>query len=121
MESINTVEIDSPEGKLYRKWCVVYDYRTGAVMHIHQNIAPSKEEICPPNKLAEDAIKQATNAMERVPIDLACDKEFLKVGHPSEDTPLEPDIYYYVDLESNKVLWKRVPQPQMYLGKTKNC
>ena len=110
MEFITRVGIDEKDSAPYRQWCVVYDYRTGAVIHTHEYIALSQKEACPLDELAEQAIEQAVCAIEQAPIDLGLDEEFLKVGYPSEDTPLEPDIRYYVDLKSGNVLWKKVPQ-----------
>jgi hypothetical protein len=81
---------DSP----HTQWCVVYDRRTGAVVHIHQNIAVSSNDACSASELESAAIEQA---------DRRLDREFLSTARPADDTPLDFNARYRVDLESGSV------------------
>jgi hypothetical protein len=83
----------------YKQWCVVYDRRTGAVVHIHQYIALSgSDEARSADELGSQAMEQATERL---------DSEFLDVAHPADDTPLESNTRYSVDLESVSVRYEK--------------
>ena len=85
----------------HEQWCVVYDRRTGAVVHIHQYIALSgSDQALSADDLASQAIEQAA---ERV-----FDKDFFDVAHPAHDTPLGFNNHYSVDLESGSVRYEKL-------------
>lgn len=87
------------------QWCLVYDRRTGAVVHIHQYIAASRDEAGSPNQLASQAIEQASKRQGR---------EFLEVAYPADDAPLDFNARYRVDPASARVssetLWRSQPK-----------
>ncbi len=83
----------------YKQWCVVYDRRTGAVVHIHQFIALSSDEARSEDELASQAIEQATRRFG---------KDFLEVAHPEDATPLDSNTRYSVDLESGAVRYEKL-------------
>lgn len=79
------------------QWCVVYDSRSGAVIHVHQHIALSRKEACATEALASEAIEQAAKRHG---------SEFLCVAEPADDVPLDYNARYRVDLGSGHVLWE---------------
>jgi hypothetical protein len=78
----------------HTQWCVVYDRRTGAVVHIHQYVAASRADACTCEQLAEQAMEQATRRHGR---------ECLEVAYPSEDIALDFNARYRVDPGSGEV------------------
>jgi hypothetical protein len=96
----------APKGDApYTQWCVVYDRRTGAVVHIHQHIAVSSKDALSAGQLTSQAMEQASK--ER-------GNEFFDVAHPADDTPLEVNTRYRVELESGRIRcdkqWRFKPQ-----------
>jgi hypothetical protein len=90
----------------HEQWCVVYDRRTGAVVHIHQYIALSgDQEALSADELASQAIEQALQVTEEA--DRRFEKDYVDVAHPADDTPLDFNNRYSVDLESRSVRYEQ--------------
>lgn len=83
----------------HTQWCVVFDSTTGAVVHIHQFIALSRADACSPDELSKQAIEQARYRQGG---------RALKVGHPSDDTPLDYNGRYRVDPATGRVLVEKL-------------
>lgn len=91
----------------HEQWCVVYDRRTGDVVHIHQYVALSGIDYAlSEDDLASQAIEQASQAIEQATKHF--DKYYLNVAHPADDTPLESTNRYSVNLESGSVRYEKL-------------
>jgi hypothetical protein len=84
------------------QWCLVYDRRTGAVVHIHQFIAAAPDGVVSPERLASQAIEQASKRQGQ---------EFLEVAYP-DDVSLDINARYRVDPASGRVTSETVLRSQ---------
>ena len=98
-------------GTPHEQWCVIYDRRTGDVVHLHQYIALSgSDHALSADELASQAFEKAELASQQV-IEQATarvDKDVMDVAHPAEDTPLDYTYRYSVDLESGRIRYEAV-------------
>ena len=90
----------------HEQWCVLYDRRTGAVVHLHQYIALSgSDQALSQEELATQAVEQALQATEGTRL---FEKYYVNVAHPADDMPLDYSKRYSVDLESGRIRYEAV-------------
>src|SRR4051794_6331137 len=90
----------------HEQWCVIYDRRTGDVVHLHQYIALSgSDHALSADELALQAFDKAEQASQQTieQATVRVDKDVMDVAHPAAYTPLDFSKRYRVDLESGEV------------------
>lgn len=90
------------------EWCVVYDVRTGKVVHIHQVVFAEAREPRSSEELEQEALEMAAGRHPR---------ENLRVAHPSGDIQLAPDLDYRVDTQSGRLRAQSVDLLERRKGK----
>jgi hypothetical protein len=90
------------------QWCVVFDTRTGNVVHVHQFIALRSADALSREELAELALGQVSSGdlepAEALPSRDAPDRGYLDVAWPAADVRLGSGERLHVDLETRQVV-----------------
>jgi hypothetical protein len=87
---IESTEADEPN---ISQWCLVYDTRTGKVVHAHQFFALSKSALMSQERLEHAALAEIAPHLRKETSSFA-------VFHPTSDEPFEPMQRYRVDVKS---------------------
>ena len=104
---IESTEADEPS---VSQWCLVYDKRTGSVVHVHQFFALSKSAL-----MSQERLEQA--ALAEIAPPLRKETSSLAVFHPNTGEPFEPMRSYRIDAKSG-TLTKTVVDPHARLPRT---
>jgi hypothetical protein len=86
---------DSNDQILFQ-WCMIYDKRTGEIIHTHQFYPLSY------NDYSKDDLEKI--AIEFLSPENKSNMEFLDVFHPPKDLDLDPRMNYKIDLESQSLI-----------------
>ena len=89
---------------------VVYDQRTGEIVHIHQFVPAGPDDVCPTDEMAETALEMAETALT-----LAVSHSDgtlrrneprigLGVAHFGRDLILNPEYDYRIDVENGRLI-----------------
>jgi hypothetical protein len=90
----------------HEQWCLVYDRRTGDLVHVHQYIALSgSDHALSEDELAPQAVEQALKASEGA--NRHFEKDQLDVAYPADDTPLDFSYRHSVDRESGAIRYEK--------------
>ena len=79
------------------QWCMVYDKRTGEIIHTHQFYPLSNNDLYSKDDLEKIAI-------EFLSPESKSNMEFLGVVHPPKDLVLDPNMIYKINLESQSLI-----------------
>ena len=79
------------------QWCMIYDKRTGEIIHTHQFLPLSSNDFYSKEDLEKIAIGFLSPENKR-------NMEFLNVFHPPKDLDLDPSMNYKINLESQSLI-----------------
>jgi hypothetical protein len=79
------------------QWCMIYDKRTGEIIHTHQFLPLSSNDLYSKEDLEKIAI-------EFLSPDSKSNMEFLGVFHPPKDLNLDPNMKYKINVESQSLI-----------------
>jgi len=75
------------------QWCMIYDKRTGEIIHTHQFLPLSSDDYYSKEDLEKKAIEFLSPENKK-------NLEFLNVFHPPKDLHFDPSMNYKINLES---------------------
>ncbi len=89
---------------------VVYDQRTGEIVHIHQFVPAYPDDVCPTDEMAEMALEMAETALKLTVShsDGAQRRSEPRIGlgvaHFGRDLILNPECSYRIDVEDGRLI-----------------
>jgi hypothetical protein len=89
---------------------VVYDQRTGEIVHIHHFVPTDPDDVCPTDEMAETALEMAETALKLAAShsDGAQRRSESRIGlgvaHFGRDLILNPEYNYRIDVENRRLI-----------------
>ena len=100
-EFTNTVESTEADQANASQWCLIYERRTGKVVHIHQFLPLTTDDL-----MSHEALEKA--ALAELAPDSHPNADSFGVFHPKANAVLEPNVEYVIDLKSHSLSGKRI-------------